>query len=270
MDLNLFTSAEVNVLSSWTEQLAKAFDYADGENPLNQPRTGTMFKLLAEYLTKSGAVALPVINKTGGSLAVNKALAITGYDVTTGAFKVDVASNTGSIAVGVLEAALADGAQTSLRSQFQLSTSGLNTAASTIGNPVYLSTAGGLTLTAPTAVGAVVQVLGYVKTLAASGTLVIQVRAPAPLSATSALAALRKTAVTIPNLSTSYSAAKPADFVNDKPCFASISGNIAGSGPMNNAVAVSQVVCASGNLSVVLTGDPGAGGAAITVFQDIR
>lgn len=80
-----------------------------------------------------------------------------------------------------------------------------------------------------------------------------------------------KTMVTIPNLSTGHNAAKPASFVDDKACYAAIRN------ATTNPVAVRRVYCTGGNLIVDLgglnaaaSGDPGATGAEVFVWQDQR
>lgn len=277
MNLNQFTADELATLAAWTDQLALAADLEGGYTPFNAPRLGGLAKLFCDFLLKGGGISIPVINKTGGALAVNKAVAISGYDTVTNSFKVVLADNTTAIAAGVLESGLADGAQGSLRSSCILSNSGLDTSAAALGAPVYLGTSGSLTLSAPTAVGAVTQIVGYVQTLVnttppnAGGTLAIAVQQPAPLSASSALSGLpfAGASITVTSGNTSYNAAKPASFVNGKPVFATIAGAIAG-GPLTNPVAVSASAVSTGNLVVSLTGDPGVSGAKINVWQDIR
>lgn len=277
MNLNQFTADELAILSAWTDQLALAADLEGGYNPLNTPRLGGLAKLFCDFLLKGGGISIPVINKTGGALAVNKAVAISGYDTVTNSFKVVLADNTTAIAAGVLESGLADGAQGSLRSNCILLNSGLDTSAAALGAPVYLGTSGALTLSAPTAVGAVTQIVGYVQTLLntvapnAGGTLAIAVQQPAPLSASSALSGLpfAGASITIAGGGSTYDDAKPASFVNGKPVFATIGGATAG-GPLTNPVAVSSAGVAAGNLKISLTGDPGASGAKINVWQDIR
>lgn len=54
----------------------------------------------------------------------------------------------------------------------------------------------------------------------------------------------------------SYSAAKPATFDNDKPVFAIIEAS-------TNGVAIHKAICTGGNLTITLSGDPGAA----TVFK---
>ncbi len=271
MDLNQFTASDFAILGSWTDQLAKAYDYADGENPLNQPRTGTMLQLISDYLTKSGAVSLAVINKTGGSLAANKLVRVTGFDTATGCFTIALAANTAGAAVGVLESALADGAQANIRNSFVLSASGLNTAGAAVNDAVYLGTSGNFTLTPPLTSNAVIQVVGYVKTLSASGDLAITIQPPAARSPTSILnsALVYTGTLTVASGGATGTVVNPPGFVNDKPCFASISGKVGG-GALTNAVAVSAVVCTGGSINVALTGDPGLGGAQIHVWQDLR
>jgi hypothetical protein len=119
---------------------------------------------------QAGGGAIAVRNTSGGSLAAGP-VRITGYDLTNNKVLIAAANATGSAAAHFLlldslanntnGVAYAGGAFTST----------LNTAASAVGNPVYLAAGGGLTLTAPSAADSCVQIVGFVKTLAASGVI---------------------------------------------------------------------------------------------------
>lgn len=133
-----------------------------------------------------------VINKTGGTLAKGKAVAIAGFDTTSGFFKIAAADASAvHAAIGVLPAAVLDGGTTTLYTSqaYDVTASGLDTSGAAVGDPVYLGTSGALTLTAPAqGSGSLVQVLGSVKSAAVSGNLHIFAMAPTPpvLSASNA------------------------------------------------------------------------------------
>ena len=83
--------------------------------------------------------------------------------------------------------------------------------------------------------------------------------------------ALRYAQVTIPNGATTYNAAAPAGWVNGKPTWACISN--ATTNPvavMSSAVAAGNLIVALGGVNAGVTGDPGASGATIEVWQDGR
>lgn len=134
-----------------------------------------------------GGISLPVVNATGSAIAANKAVSVTGWDSTTGRFKVVLADadTTMIFAKSVTHEAIANGGTGSLRlAGYLLETSGLNTTGSSLGAPVYLGAAGALSLTA----GAIAQVVGYVATLAASGSIRVAVQDPNLASAFSSTA----------------------------------------------------------------------------------
>lgn len=120
----------------------------------------------AQVIQESGGgVGLAVINKTGSSIAADKVVAISGYDVTSGLPKIvladaDVAAHDD---LYVTTAAIADAAE-GVVVKGALSAANLNTnSASAAGDPVYLSTtAGAFTHTAPTAANARVHPVGFV------------------------------------------------------------------------------------------------------------
>ena len=91
------------------------------------------------------------------------------------------------------------------------------------------------------------------------------------LAAQTDIDALRYAQVTIPNGSTTYNAAAPAGWVDAKPVFACISN--ATTNPvavMSGAVAAGNLIIALGGCNAGATGDPGATGATIEVWQDGR
>jgi hypothetical protein len=259
MNLNQFTTDELATLAAWTDQLALAADLEGGYNPLNAPRLGGLAKFFCDFLLKSGAVGLPVINKTGGSLAVNKAVYISGYDTVSGCFKVALAAPTTTKAVGVLEAALADGATGTLRSNFLLANSGLDTSGATLGDPVYLAASGALSLTASSADGAFTQVVGYVQTLVntvapnAGGTIRI---APQPTAPTAT-----RVEVTVSAATGIYSAAAPAGWSNGDALVGTYGGDA------TNNVYLLFCKVSAGNLVVKISGDPGATPATVHVVR---
>jgi len=253
MNLNQFTTDELAILSAWTDQLALAADLEGGYNPLNTPRLGGLAKLFCDFLVSGGGVGLAIINKTGGSLAANKAVYISGYDTVSGCFKVALAAPTTTKAVGVLEVALADGATGTLRSNFLLANSGLNTAAASLGDAVYLAASGALSLSAPTADGAFTQVVGYVQTLSASGTVRI---APQPTAPTAT-----RVEVTVSAATGIYSAAAPTGWANSDALVGTYAGDA------TNSVYLLFCKISAGNLVVKISGDPGATPATVHVVR---
>lgn len=115
---------------------------------------------------------LQVINKTGGPLAKDALVRVSGWDATAGKFTIvlaDADASAGSGADYVLLAAIADNAE-GIVYKMGLSAATLNTnAAGAVGDPVYLSTtAGGWTLTAPTGNDDIVQEVGTVRVKSAT------------------------------------------------------------------------------------------------------
>lgn len=126
------------------------------------------------------AGSLGVINSTGAQIDKGKPVRIVGLDATTGRFKIDVADSTveGAFAIGVLAADLANAASAALQLDLVLASSGLDTQAGAVGDPVYLN-GSALSLAAPTS-DRFVQIVGRVATVAASGTLRLRAELPAP------------------------------------------------------------------------------------------
>lgn len=110
-------------------------------------------------------IGIKVINKTGSSIAADKLVAITGFDVTSGRPKVVLADAdvAGHEDIYVSPAAIANGAEGYVYKGY-VSNNNLNTSAvTTVGDPVYLSTtAGAFTETAPTGSNAIVVPVGFV------------------------------------------------------------------------------------------------------------
>lgn len=124
---------------------------------------------------------IAVINNTGGILAKAKAVAFGGIDVTTGRVKIVLAdkSNPYGQAIGVLEAAIADGATGTLRSQFDFPLSGLDVAGPpAAGDFMYLGNTGDLTTTAPRGTDILQVVAVFVANVGASDTIRVQVQPP--------------------------------------------------------------------------------------------
>jgi hypothetical protein len=113
---------------------------------------------------------LTVSNATGSSIAADKLVAVVGWDGTNGCPSIALADADAGVklATFVTTAAIADGA-TGTVYKTALSSASLNTNAGNVGDPVYLdTTAGGWTLTAPTAANATVQILGRIKVKSAT------------------------------------------------------------------------------------------------------
>lgn len=161
-----------------------------------------------------GGISIPVVNATGSAIAANKAVRISGWDATTGRFKISLAAiDTQLFADAVTHEAIADAGTGYLRKAgYLLTSSGLNTSGAALGDPVYLAAAGALSLSAGS-LGT--QVVGYVATLAASGSVRIAVQAPsiAPVigglaaAATDALDVIISGSATILNGQTSIAVA---------------------------------------------------------------
>jgi len=117
----------------------------------------------------SGGDAFRIRNETGGVLAVGTLVSITGYNSSEDRFLITAADcdDNSLPAHGVLIAALND--NTNGIAYKSADISGLNTAAASVGDEVYLSnTAGDFLLTAPTGVAQYAQVVGFVHTSHAS------------------------------------------------------------------------------------------------------
>lgn len=175
------TVDDFTAFSSLSAQIAKFKDRTDGAKGPGGDGSLGAFLLRVRDWAQGGGVVWPVINKTGGTLAADKLVEITGYDEPTGRFKVGLADNsTSKPAWAVLPAGLADGAAGDAHVDVLLPSSGLDTTAAAKGDLIYLSTAGDFTLTAPatTAIQTVRQVVGFVETLAVSGTIRLKVQTP--------------------------------------------------------------------------------------------
>jgi hypothetical protein len=117
------------------------------------------------YPTGVPKMGIRVINKSSSTIAVDKLVAITGFDATSGRPKIvladaDVAAHDD---IWVNVTSTADGLETVVYKGY-LSVANLDTSNfSASGSPVYLSTtAGGFTQTAPSATNSVVQPVGFV------------------------------------------------------------------------------------------------------------
>lgn len=125
---------------------------------------------------------LKVINKSGSAIAVNKPVAIVGYDVTSKLVKVVLADAdaSGHQDVWVTKVAISNNGTGHVFKGF-MSTANLNTnSVATVGDPVYLdTTAGAFTFTAPSGGDDRVQILGYVQVKSSTvGQIAWDVQAP--------------------------------------------------------------------------------------------
>ena len=175
MDNNQLTQADLAVLAAWTPRMAKQLDKDAAGTPKQQPRVGHLLQMLADFLTSAGTISLNVINPSA-PIAANTLLTVNGYDHVTGLPTVGVAAPTGIAAIGITEAALATGATCRLRKQFLLVDSGLDTSGATLNDTVYLAAAGALSLAIPSS--GIKQAVGFVHTIASSGTVRIEIQAP--------------------------------------------------------------------------------------------
>lgn len=256
------------------------------------PTAGTGRWLLAY---QGNASTWQVQNDTGAPIAKGSAVQIVGWSSAKSKFRIALADSTSVTKQvhGITTAAIGIGAGGAISAGFRLASSGLNTAAAAIGDAVYYTAAGALTLTAPVTPNAV-QVIGRVRTLAASGTVQVEIEpvqpanqlaanaqtdattaiadaAAAQADADAALTGLLYAQVVIPNGSTTYNAAAPAGWTDGKPVRCQI-GNAT-----TNPVTVMSAGIGAGNLVIALggcnggvTGDPGASGATINVWCDNR
>lgn len=130
---------------------------------------------------------IAVINKTGSAIAIDKLVAISGYDVTSKLPKIVLAdADAPDLAtdVYVTLSAISNGVSGNVY-KGGTSTANLNTnSVTTAGDPVYLDiTAGGFTATAPTASNARVQVVGYAHVKSATvGQIAWDIKPPTKLS----------------------------------------------------------------------------------------
>lgn len=118
------------------------------------------------------ALGMPVVNKSGSSIAVDKLVAISGYDTTTKLPKIVLAdADSANLATEVYVTTLAI-ANNKTGNVFKgaLSAANLNTnAVTTVGDPVYLdTTAGAFTATLPVTPSARVVIVGYVQVKSAT------------------------------------------------------------------------------------------------------
>lgn len=115
---------------------------------------------------------LRVINKTGAAIGTDKLVAISGYDTTSKLPKIVLAdADAANLAtdVYVTVRSISDG-KSGFVFKGAMSAANLNTSSATsLGDPVFLDiTAGAFTVTAPSAVGARVQLVGYVQAKSAT------------------------------------------------------------------------------------------------------
>jgi len=120
----------------------------------------------------TGALPQPVNvhNASGARINGRSLVYIDGFDTTTGLFTIGLADNSvqGAVAQYLLAADLADGESGVAYPEGQLS--GIDTHNVTTGAPVYLSTSGQITLTAPDA-SVITQIVGFVQTSDVQGTI---------------------------------------------------------------------------------------------------
>lgn len=147
---------------------------------------------------QDAVMAIPVVNKTGGPLAKNKVVYISGWDATAGRHTIALADSTDRTkqASGVVTASIANNANgVIMAGNVTLATSGLDTSLAAVGAPVFYSSVGVFTLTAPSGATPYDHAVARVLTLAASGTLRIGLETPRPAGvATTSVAGLQSAA----------------------------------------------------------------------------
>ncbi len=123
---------------------------------------------------KSGGAVL--VTNSSGSTIVAGPVRVVGY--ASGRFLIDLADADGALPASLLLlASLANGANGVAYAAGEF-TSALDCSGATIGDPVYLSDSGGLTLTAPGGTDKIVQEVGRVKTAANPGVIAGLVQSP--------------------------------------------------------------------------------------------
>lgn len=133
-------------------------------------------------------IALPIVNKTGGTLTAGTLVLVGGYDATTGrlsVIKADADATGNKLASWVLRADVAD---SGTAYAYKTHTISLDTSAyaGSVGAPIYLDvTAGGYTETAPTGSAASQQVVGQLLVKAVAGSIGIDLLANGQTSALS-------------------------------------------------------------------------------------
>lgn len=136
------------------------------------PQLGAMLGPVAKAAVW-GTLVTPVVNNSGSDIAAGKVVAVTGYDVSTGALAIDLATPTTlGQPLGVTHEPIADGATGYIRTGGRWLLDGaLNTSGAAVGDSVLVGASGALTLTPPTSGAGIV--VGMVSTVAASGQIVV-------------------------------------------------------------------------------------------------
>lgn len=107
--------------------------------------------------------SIPVINKSGSSIAAGKLVYISGFDATAKLPKITLADNSAynKPAQFITTVAIANNSIGIVYEKITILGQNTNSA-SAVGDPVYLGTSGAWTLTAPTGANTIVQIIGYV------------------------------------------------------------------------------------------------------------
>lgn len=150
------TPADFTALAQLTDQMVKVRNSADAQQGAGHKASlGDMLKSLRNAVL-NGGFRLPIVNNTGGTIYAWTLVSISGYDAVTGRFKVVKATNATFVpAHGVTtEDVLNNGtSEVFYNALCQVPTTvnarGLDSTGATVGDPVYLGTAGNLTLTEP-------------------------------------------------------------------------------------------------------------------------
>jgi hypothetical protein len=182
-----------------------------------------------------------IYNDTGGALSIGMLLHISGYDDTSGFYKVEKADADASKPAQLIATdTTANGKTTTAATTYAGAT--LNTALATLGDPIYLSaTPGTYTLTAPTAANAMVQIVGRVTLVNASGTVSLELRFPEVTK----IASNELQALSVGTAALAATGVTSAKINNDVATGMAGSGLIASSGTLNisnmGAIAVGGV-----------------------------
>lgn len=124
----------------------------------------------------AGVETINVYNGTGGAFTVGMLLHVSGYDDTSGYIVVEKADCDDEKPAQLIAIDTTASTKTTTAVTYYEGAA-LNTATSTIGNPVYLSaTAGEYTLSIPTGADDTIQIVGRVMTKAVSGTVLLDLR----------------------------------------------------------------------------------------------
>ena len=159
-------SSTYSPFEALTDHLCQIKDRQDGaKGPGRAGGIGTLVKALRDHLL-SGAGRWPVINDTGSDIDPDMLVGIVGYDAASQCFKIDLADKANNIpAIGISGATILDGTQTYV--DWNIAKEGIGPDLSgggvTVGDPLFLGTAGAFTHTPNSNSSHTSQAVGYVQ-----------------------------------------------------------------------------------------------------------